>query len=110
MFFKLMIILAFAVVVLGRYVYKQQNIKALNYDEAAVNSDFNLKTVTLDMEKLKSYCIPMLIDFGADSCVPSKSKEMAPVLKKFNKKYHDRVIIKFVDVRRNPELAENFSL
>ncbi|MEA4871784.1 MAG: thioredoxin family protein [Synergistaceae bacterium] len=103
---KLIIVSIVIVAVFAIYVYKQQNIKSLNDDVAGVNPDFALKTETLDLEKLKSYGLPILIDFGADSCVPCK--EMAPVLEKLNKKYQGKVIIKFVDVWRNPKLAENF--
>ncbi len=103
---KLIIVSIVIVAVFAIYVYKQQNIKSLNDDMAGVNPDFALKTETLDLEKLKSYGLPILIDFGAGSCVPCK--EMAPVLEKLNKEYRGKVIIKFVDVWRNPELAENF--
>ena len=103
---RLIIVLTVIVAIFGIYVYKQQNEKNLNDYAAGGNPDFSLKTETLDLEKLKSYGLPILIDFGADSCVPCK--EMAPVLEKLNKEYQGKVIIKFVDVWRNPELAENF--
>lgn len=103
---KLIIVSIVIVAIFAIYVYKQQNIKSINDDVAAVNSDFALKTETLDMEKLKSYGLPILIDFGADSCVPCK--KMAPVLEKLNKKYQGKVIVKFVDVWKNPKLAEKF--
>lgn len=103
---KLMIISIVIVAIFAIYVYKQQDEKNLNDAVAGGNADFALKAETLDLEKLKSYGLPILIDFGADSCVPCK--EMAPVLVKLNKKYQGKVIVKFVDVWRNPKLAENF--
>ncbi len=103
---KLIIVSTIIVAIFGIYVYKQQNEKNLNDYADGGNPDFALKTETLDLEKLKSYGLPILIDFGADSCVPCK--EMAPVLEKLNIEYQGKVIIKFVDVWRNPELAENF--
>lgn len=103
---RLIIVSTVIVAIFGIYVYKQQNEKNLNDYAAGGNPDFALKTETLDLEKLKSYGLPILIDFGADSCVPCK--EMAPLLEKLNKEYQGKVIIKFVDVWRNPELAENF--
>ena len=78
-------------------------------DTASYNPDFALEvTDTLDLEKLKSYGVPIIIDFGADSCVPCK--EMAPILKELNEEYQGRVIIKFVDVWKYPELSENFPI
>ena len=103
---KLIIVSIVIVAIFAIYVYKQQNTKSINDDVTALNPDFALKAETLDLERLKSYGLPILIDFGADSCVPCK--EMAPILEKLNKKYQGKVIVKFVDVRKNPGLAENF--
>lgn len=70
------------------------------------NIDLSLAVSELDLEKLKSYGIPVIIDFGADSCIPCK--EMAPVLKKLNEEWQGRVIVKFVDVWKYPDAAVEF--
>ncbi|WP_373481915.1 thioredoxin family protein [Acetobacterium sp.] len=73
------------------------------------NQDFALHvTDELDLDQLKSYGLPIIIDFGADSCVPCK--EMAPVLKTLNEEYQGKVIIKFVDVWKYQELAQGFPI
>ncbi len=72
------------------------------------NKDFELETLSIDLEKLKSYKIPIIIDFGADSCIPCK--EMAPVLKKLNSEMKEKTIVKFVDVWKNGEVAEGFPI
>lgn len=72
----------------------------------AENTDFSLLATEIDLEKLKSHGIPIIIDFGADECIPCK--EMAPVLKKLNEEWQGKVIVKFVDVWKYPELAEDF--
>jgi thioredoxin 1 len=75
----------------------------------SINPDFELHvTDELDLEQLKSYGLPIVIDFGADSCVPCK--EMAPVLKTLNEEYQGKVIIKFVDVWKYQELAEGYPI
>lgn len=71
-----------------------------------VNSDFLLAATAIDLDKLKSYGLPILIDFGADSCIPCK--EMAPVLKKLNQEWQGKVIVKFVDVWKYPDAAADF--
>ena len=73
------------------------------------SSDFALHvTSNLDMEQLKSYGLPIIIDFGADSCIPCK--EMAPVLEELNESLRGKAIIKFVDVWKYKEIGENFPI
>lgn len=73
------------------------------------NPDFELfVTEALDLEQLKSYGLPIVIDFGADSCIPCK--EMAPVLEKLNKELQGKAIVRFVDVWKYPELVQNFPI
>jgi thioredoxin 1 len=73
------------------------------------NSDFALHVVEkIDLEKLKSYGLPIVIDFGADSCIPCK--EMAPVLKELNEELQGKAIIKFVDVWKYQDLAEGYPI
>jgi len=73
------------------------------------NPDFALHvTEALDLEKLKSYGLPIMIDFGADSCIPCK--EMAPVLAKLNQELQGKAIIKFVDVWKYQELSAGYPI
>ena len=73
------------------------------------NPDFALHvTDVLDLDQLKSYGLPIVIDFGADSCIPCK--QMAPVLEELNEEYQGKVIIKFVDVWKYPKLAEGYPI
>jgi thioredoxin 1 len=67
-----------------------------------------LVTKKLDIEKLKSYGLPIIIDFGADSCVPCKL--MAPVLKELNAELQGKAIIKFVDVWKYQSFAEGYPI
>ncbi len=77
--------------------------------EGQDTSEFALHVTTeLDMEQLKSYGLPIIIDFGADTCVPCK--EMAPVLKELNESLRGKAIIKFVDVWKYQEIGENFPI
>ena len=71
------------------------------------NQDFSLHvTQKLDLEKLKSYGLPIVIDFGSDSCIPCK--EMAPVLEELNKELQGKAIVRFVDVWKYQDLAEGY--
>ncbi len=65
-------------------------------------------TDQLDIDKLKAYGLPIIIDFGADSCAPCI--EMAPVLEQLNKELSGRAIVLFVDVWKYQDLAAGFPI
>ncbi|MCX7843726.1 MAG: thioredoxin family protein [Clostridia bacterium] len=95
----ILIIIAIA----GIYIIKN------NQEKGAIdNADFALEATAIDLEHLKSYGLPIIIDFGADACVPCK--EMEPVLKELNEELRGKVIVKFVDVWKNREAAADFPL
>ena len=50
------------------------------------NANFGLReTEAIDFEERASYGIPLIVDYGADTCIPCK--EMAPVLEKANEEF-----------------------
>jgi len=71
-------------------------------------ADFVLEATLIDLDALKEYNLPIIIDFGADSCIPCK--EMAPVLKTLNAEMQGKAIIKFVDVWKNGDTAKDFPI
>lgn len=71
-------------------------------------ADFVLEATSIDLDALKEYNLPIIIDFGADSCIPCK--EMAPVLKTLNAEMQGKAIIKFVDVWKNGDAANDFPI
>lgn len=69
-------------------------------------ADFSLNTTELiDFEALSEYGLPIIVDYGADSCIPCKA--MAPVLKTLNAEMQGKAFIKFVDVWQYYEAAAN---
>lgn len=104
---KIIVPLILLCIVAGIWALKnfKKDIKSVGSD----NPDFALlATEKVDLEKLKSYGVPIIIDFGADSCIPCK--EMAPVLKELNQELQGKAIIKFVDVWKYKDLAEGYPL
>lgn len=73
-------------------------------DNPALNIPLTLTEV--NMEEVTAHGLPIIIDFGADSCIPCK--EMAPVLVKLNEEMQGKAVIHFVDVWKNPEAAQDF--
>lgn len=89
-------------VIAGIFILKSNQEKPM----AANTGDFALEATAIDLEQLKSFGLPIVIDFGADSCIPCK--EMAPVLKELNQNMQGKVIVKFVDVWKNQNAAADF--
>ena len=105
----LLICSVFGIWILKNIVQNSNPLKNDNAEKAVetVNPDFALNvTKQIDIEKLKSYGIPIIIDFGSESCIPCK--QMAPVLKELNKELQGEVIIKFVDVWKYKSLADGY--
>ena len=74
----------------------------VNIDIDFFSSEFDLDaTEDFDLEKILSYGLPVVIDFGSDSCIPCQ--EMAPILSKLNEELRGKVIVIFVDVSVNPD-------
>lgn len=69
-------------------------------------ADFSLNaTKQIDFTALSEYGLPIIADYGADSCIPCK--QMAPVLKKLNSEMQGKAFIKFVDVWQHYDAAAN---
>lgn len=84
---------------------EQASAGTTNTDIDFNSSEFDLEaTSNLDMDKLLSYGLPVIIDFGADSCIPCK--EMAPILAELNEELRGKAIVKFVDVWKNADAAQ----
>lgn len=102
------IVLAILIILSVSGIWYVKNGNDKETDIGSEHPDFVLEATEIDLEQLKSYGLPIIIDFGADSCDPCK--EMAPVLKELNAELRGKAIIKFVDVWKYPEAAEGYPL
>lgn len=83
--------------------------KSVKTSDLTESDDFALNVEEeIDLEQLKSYGVPIIIDFGADSCIPCK--EIAPILEKLNSELRGKAIIKFVDVWKYEEIGKNYPI
>ncbi len=103
---KMIVPLLIFIVVLGIWFIK--NLQEQAFSEGTESLKYPLTVTSVNIDTLQEHNLPMIIDFGADSCIPCK--EMAPVLKKLNKEMQDKAIIQFVDVWKNPDSAKNFPI
>lgn len=102
---KIIVPVCIVLIIAGIWILK--NTKP-DVEPTADNKDFTLEATNIDLEALTSYKLPIIIDFGADSCIPCK--EMAPVLKTLNAEMKGTAIIKFVDVWKNGKATNGFPI
>lgn len=102
---KIILPIILAVMIAGVWLIKNNE---SNKPAVADNPDFVLTASEVDLEHLKSYGLPIVIDFGSDSCGPCI--EMAPTLRKINAEWQGKVIVKFVDVWKYTDAAGDFPL
>lgn len=105
---QLLVLLVIAVAVIGIWMIKNGPLQTATEHKKAAGENALEVIEQLDVEALKSHGLPIVIDFGADSCIPCK--EMAPVLKALNAELQGKAIIKFVDVWKYKTLAEGYPI
>ncbi len=97
------VLILIAAAITAVYLIKNTGIPA--FDESVYALD---ATEDFDLDEILSYGLPVMIDFGSDSCIPCK--EMAPVLNELNGELRGKAIVKFVDVWVNTEAAGKIPL
>lgn len=92
-------------------VNNENNINTENkvINENGTSEDFELEvTEKFNLEDLKSYKLPIILDFGADYCAPCR--EMKPILKKLNTELRGKAIIKVCDIMEYPNFADGYDI
>lgn len=97
------------VLIAGIFVYKRtiKNSNA-NQQDSTIKDSIPLEISSVDLEGIFSYGLPVVIDFGSDSCIPCK--QMAPVLETLNEEWQGEAIVHFVDVWKNATAADGFPI
>lgn len=99
---KILIPCLLLAVVIGIYFFKNQP----SADPEPDDSLFALTaTEMIDFEALSEYGLPIIVDYGSDSCIPCQ--QMAPVLETMNREMAGKAFIKFVDVWEYTSAADN---
>jgi thioredoxin 1 len=52
--------------------------------------------------------LPVLLDLGAEHCIPCI--EMAKILTSLEQNYKDKLVVKFIDVNKDPASADTFKI
>jgi thioredoxin 1 len=61
---------------------------------------------SLDIAKLKSYNLPIILEFGADWCEPCK--QMAPIITSLNAELQGKAIIRFINTDDRVNISESY--
>jgi len=102
-------------VIAGIFIFKslgdrdtssENNKGSVSDNSNTISDTIPLKISEVDLDKIKSYKIPFVIDFGSDQCIPCK--QMAPVLETLNKEWQGKAIVQFVDVWKYTTAANDF--
>lgn len=118
---KIFILLLIVAVIIGIWVIKsatnsKRQMNEFGTSQNSIELPNNLQdanfvleeTGQIDFEALSEYELPVLVDYGSDSCIPCK--EMAPALKILNSDMYGKAFVKFVDVWKYTDAASNIPL
>lgn len=89
-------------IVIAKNSEKEEELNYSTYEEG-----FELLAIEdFDKEEVLSRGYPVLLDIGGGECIPCKA--MKPVLEELNEDWQGKVIVKFVDYWKYPDLADQF--
>lgn len=107
------LIVVVLIAVIGIVIAIKQKSKAdfaadvsISTDNAALETGSNMSEPNKNIEKPNA--LPRLVDLGAGKCIPCKM--MAPILEELKDEYADRLVVKFIDVWVNPDMAEQYKI
>lgn len=81
---------------------------AVEVNQPAKISKAPNRPLTMNIEVIDSKNLPLLIDLGADKCIPCKM--MAPILEELSAEYKDKLEIEFIDVWKNPQEGRKYNI
>jgi thioredoxin 1 len=112
------ITIAIFILVIVVWTYKNSpetsssGVSSSNTETSTTNDEIEENAFTLEVKQslnldyLKSFHLPIIIDFGADWCPPCR--QMKPNFEKIYKTYQKKAIIKYVDTDNAPQVAMQY--
>lgn len=107
-FVKILVPCLIVAIIAGIYLFKNPPVSTQTPEDSTALEDaaFTLTaTEAIDFEALAEYGLPIIVDYGSDSCIPCQ--QMAPVLENMNTEMTGKAFVKFVDVWEYAEAASN---
>jgi thioredoxin 1 len=100
------------ILVAGAVIVLKENNKANLESKATKNPVENIsvkENQVVETGKAKiSKALPLLLDLGANKCIPCKM--MAPILEELKKDYAGTFNVEFIDVWKNPNEAKKYGI
>lgn len=112
--FKILIPLIIIAVIAGMYFWKNAAKELSSNPEPTISAEpsakgtFPLKITAVDLDAIRAYGVPTVVDFGSDSCIPCK--EMAPVLETLSAEWQGKAAVQFIDVWKYTDGVEDFPI
>ena len=110
---KIVVSALIVLAIVGIFIFKSVNKKdevtapeTTSQAQSGNSISYPLKITKADLEEIKAYGIPTVIDFGSDSCIPCK--EMAPVLVTLNAEWQGKAVVQFMDVWKYTDGVKDF--
>ncbi len=108
---KIIVPILIAVVIAGMLIAKglENNQQKQIVENSISDAEFELNSNgAVNYDKLFEYKLPVIVDYGSDSCIPCK--QMAPVLETLNKDMKGKAFVKFVDVWKYTDAANDIPI
>lgn len=108
LFIKILIPLLIVIAIATIWTVKNStDEKTIPQNDDAIQFPLNV-TEALNLDELKSYGLPIMINFGSEFC--PNCQKMAPDLEELNKEQQGKAIVLFVDVFKDQALVEGFPI
>ncbi len=60
------------------------------------------------VDQIQEQGLPLMLELGSDTCIPCKMME--PIIAELRQEYSGKMVVKFIDVWKNPEQAEKYNI
>ncbi|HOO26331.1 MAG TPA: thioredoxin family protein [Clostridiales bacterium] len=99
------LLIVLVVVAIGVFKFLQKPAEVPEIENGNPDFAYSVKD-RLDVEKLKTYNLPIIIEFGASWCPPCQ--QMEPIMRGLNEELRDKAIIRYVDTDKIRVTDYNF--
>lgn len=89
-------------------ISKREESSGSNQQETVIKQK-SISEEKIDSDKKDiSEKLPQFIELGSESCIPCKM--MQPIIEELSREYKGQMIVKFIDVYKNPTIAQEYKI